>query len=442
MYRPEDLEKITSNLSRIRDEAAKIYLDKYEEPSAKEYNNVMNDIKKYIKEKELIIYGGYAQNALISKKSSSDEFYNELSRADLEIYSPNPIKDAMGLSDILFKKGYKYIVCEEGVHNETYKIFVNFLNFSDISYMDPHVFKNCPYILIDGLKMTHPHFMLVDAFRVYADPMTSYFRLEKTFTRFTTLMKHYPFDSKAEYNQISYKTNKDTDMILRFIRKHILHNSKLVVFGQYAFNYYAKKVDNKLLIKNNNIQVTTTEFKKDFDKILKILKSKFGSKISYQLYHPFFQFYDERVEFIYNGNVILKLYGNNNRCIVHNYSDKKRTYFSTFLLTMLYLLVDYNLAKINNDKIEESNILSLIVRLMSIRDKYLDARDLTVLDKSPFQEFTYECFGEPVDPIRSARLKMQEKKDSGKKIKFRYNPTGNPGKVPSFKFDNSSGKKK
>ena len=109
---------------------------------------------------------------------------------------------------------------------------------------------------------------------------------------------------------------------------------------------------------------------------------------------------------------------------------------------MLYLLVDYNLAKINNDKAEEANILSLIVRLMSIRDKYLDARDLTVLDKSPFQEFTYQCFGEPVDPIRSARLKMQEKKDLGKKIKFRYNPTGNPGKVPSFKFDNSSGKKK
>ena len=53
--------------------------------------------------------------------------------------------------------------------------------------------------------MTHPHFMLVDAYRVYADPMTSYFRLEKTFTRFSTLLKYYPFDVKAEYNKLSYK---------------------------------------------------------------------------------------------------------------------------------------------------------------------------------------------------------------------------------------------
>ena len=46
--------------------------------------------------------------------------------------------------------------------------------------------------------------MLVDAYRVYADPMTSYFRLEKTFTRFSTMMKYYSFDTKAEYNKLSY----------------------------------------------------------------------------------------------------------------------------------------------------------------------------------------------------------------------------------------------
>ena len=49
MYREEDFEKINKNLSRLRDEAAKIYLDNYEEPSSREYDNVMNEIKKYIK---------------------------------------------------------------------------------------------------------------------------------------------------------------------------------------------------------------------------------------------------------------------------------------------------------------------------------------------------------------------------------------------------------
>ena len=41
MYRQEDFDKINSNLSRLRDEAAQIYLDKYEEPTSKEYMLLM-----------------------------------------------------------------------------------------------------------------------------------------------------------------------------------------------------------------------------------------------------------------------------------------------------------------------------------------------------------------------------------------------------------------
>ena len=224
MYRQEDIEIINKNLSTISREAAKIYLDNYEEPSTREYLEVMKEIKEYIKKNDLIIYGGYAQNALIGAKNRDDEFYDELSRADLEIYSPDPIRHSMELTDMLHKKGYKHVECKEGVHNETYKLFVNFLNFSDISYMDNHVFKNCPTIKVEGLKMTHPHFMLTDAYRVYADPMTSYFRLDKTFSRFSTLMKYYPFDSKAKFNKLTYKRSKDIDFVLRFIRKHIIHD--------------------------------------------------------------------------------------------------------------------------------------------------------------------------------------------------------------------------
>ena len=439
MYRQEDFDKIISNLSKIRDDAAKIYLDNFEEPSTKEYEAVMSEIKKYIKKRGLIIYGGYAQNALIKAKNSSDVFYNELSRADLEIYSPEPIADAMALTDLLHKLGYKYVECKEGVHNETYKLFVNFLNFSDISYMDPTVFKNCPYVVVEGLKMTHPHFMLVDAYRVYADPMTSYFRLEKTFTRFSTLMKYYPFNPKFEYNKLSYKRTEENDNVLRIIRKHIIHNSKLIVIGHYAYNYLVKKESEKNAIDFQYIQLISTDFKKDFDKINKILKDEYRSKVRYIRYHPFFQFYDEHVEFTYNGKVVLKLYGNNDRCIVHNYSEKKRTYFATFLLTFLHLLIDYNYAIINKDVNEEMNHLTLIVRLLKIRNNYLEARNLTVLDKSPFQEFTFKCNGTPVDPIRSSLLQGLENKKAGKKMKFSYRSTGTPGKVPNFKFNNSSG---
>lgn len=441
MLKSDDYNIILDNLGDIEKKALKYYQDNYEEPTREEYDMVINDIKDFIKKEGLIIYGGYAQNRLIGVKNKADEFYGETDRPDLEVYSPYPIEDSMKMADMLYKKGYKYVVCEEGIHNETYKIFVNFLNFSDISYMDPYVFNNCPYKLVDGLKLTDPMFMQVDAYRVYADLLTSNFRLTKTFRRMTTLLRYYLLDEKNEYNKISYNSNEVEKEFLRFIRKEIIHNSKLIVVGQYAYNYLVKKVNPKYEIDVEYYQLISSDFRKDFDKINKILKKKYGSKTSYKLYNPFFQFLDERVEFLYNGKVILKLYGNNSRCIVYQYSEKKKTYFGTFILVMLHLLIDYNHAKIDNKKQEESNNASLIVRLNNIRNEYFEKNKLNPIDKSPFQEFSYQCFGVPIDPIRSSRLKMVEKKESGKKIKFRYTPTGEKSRVPSFSFKNSSGLK-
>ena len=440
MYREDDYDLIREKLNQIEKKALKYYQDNFGEPTREEYDKVMNDIKKFIKERGLIIYGGYAQNRLIGIKNSKDEFYDETDRPDLEIYSPEPIKDSMEMADMLFNKGYKYVVCEEGVHNETYKVFVNFLNFSDISYMDPYVFQNCPYILDNGIKLTHPLFMQTDAYRVYADLLTSNFRLTKTFCRMGTLMRYYPFEEKAEYNKLTYKSNENINTVLRFLRKHIIQKSKLVVIGQYAFNYFAKKLDDKKVIDVEYYQLLSSNFREDFDKIIKAMKKQFGKDIHYKLHYPFFQFFDERVEIFYKNKVILKLYGNNDKCIVYKHSDKKRTNFGTFILTILYLIADYNFHIVNKNKEEESNILSLIIRLNKIRNEYLEKNKLTVLDSSPFEEFTYKCFGEPIDPLRASRLKMVENKDAGKRIKFRYNPTGKPGKVPSFKFNTSSGK--
>lgn len=443
MYRIDDLDLIKENLSRISDEAAQKYLDSYEEPTKEEYINVMKDIKSYIKEKDLIIYGGFAQNVLIGEKNREDQFYKATNRADVEVYTPDPIGDGIRIADMLHKKGYKMVQCKEGIHNETYKIFANLFNFADISYMDPNVFKNCPYIKVNGLKMAHPHFMFTDAYRVYADPMTSYFRLDKSFNRFTTLIKHYSFDEDAEFNKLTYKKTKENDEIRKFIRKKIIHNSNLVVIGHNAYNYLVKKLDKKHAINFNYIQIISSNFKCDSEKITKILKEKYGKKIYFKRYHPFFQFHGERIEYEYDGKVVLKLYDNNDRCIIYNFSEKKNSYFGAFSVVMLNLIADYNFHIVNENKEEEKNYLTMIVRLIKIRNEFLEKNKFTILDDSPFREFNvYKCFGKPLDPIRSSFLKGFDKIKKGKKAKFSYTPTGKPGKVPSFRFNDSSGKLK
>lgn len=437
MYRQLDIDTILNNIDKIEDQAKTIYLNSYE-PTMDESKNVYKDIKQFIKDKKRIVYGGYAQNELIRAKNENDVFYKEIDLADIEFYTPDPIGDMIDLCDMLYQKKYKYIDGKEGVHNETYKIFVNFINYCDISYMAPEIFNNIPTITIDGLRLSHPHFMLIDAYRVYTDPMTSYFRLKKTFTRFTKLINYYPFNENMTYNKIDYTDNKKED-VLEFIKKKIIRNSNLIVVGHFAFNRLMKKakMSDQYIVDEPFYQVISINYSKDIDSIHNILRKQFPS-ITKKTYYPFSQFLDKSSEWYIGDTLVLRIYGNNDKCTVYTKSHKKIKY-GTFQLLFLYSLIHYNMGIIRKNKFNEVVYGTMIVRLIKARDKYLDDKKITVIDKSPFQEFTVKCIGEPKDLLRSSFLDRTKKRESGKRATFLYKPSGSAGKKPIFTFDDTSG---
>ena len=443
MYREKDLKEIYDNLSNLEDKAQILFNDKYGEPSVDEMSRVYGIIKDYIRDNNLIVYGGYAQNALIKEMNPKDVFYKETDNPDIEFYSYEPLKDLIQLCDILHKEGFENIEGKEGVHPGTYKIFVNFHNYTDFSYMPKNIFQNCPVIKVEDMRMTHPHFMLIDAYRVYADPMTSYFRLTKTFTRFNTLMKYYPFNDNAVYNNIEYSvelTEKEYDTINRFIRKKIVQNSKLILIGFHAFNRLMEKakMNKDMIVQEPFYQVISSYYKKEKEFIYNTLNREFKN-IEKKEYHQFFQFFDETTEYYYKNQLILRLYGNNERCIVNKYSEKKKIHYGTTQLQILYLLGHYNIAVIRKNNFNKAVYMAMITRILKARDKYLSATKKTVLDDTPFQEFVLECIGKPVDPIRSSLLEGLKRKQQGKRMKFSYRPSGNPGKIPDYRFDNMTG---
>lgn len=440
MYRQIDVDSILKNIDTIETDAKTIYLNSYE-PTMSEINNVYKDIINFIKEKNRIVYGGYAQNSLIRVKNKDDVFYRDSDVADIEFYTPDPVGDLIDICDMLYKKQYKYVEGKEGVHNETYKVFVNFINYCDISYVPPEIYRSLPTIKVDGMQMVHPHFMLIDAYRVYCDPMTSYFRLKKTFTRFTTLMKYYPLNENAVYNKIEYdKPNND---VMHFIRKSIIHNSKLVVVGHYAFNQLMKqaKMPDNYLIDIQFYQLISIDYTKDVETITRKLKSMFP-KIVYKSYYPFSQFLDKSMEWYIGDTLVLRVYGTNDRCIVYRYSEKKKTYFGTFQLLFLYNLIQYIMGIIRKNKFNETVYLTMLTRMLKARDKYLEDNKLTVLDKSVFQEFTLKCIGEPKDILRASLLERTLKRQNKQKSSFIYTATGKPGNKPKFSFPNTSGNRK
>jgi len=440
MYRDIDLEIIKKGMDDIKEEAMKKKLDTLE-PTITEFRDVYNNIIDYIKRKKKIIYGGYAQNHLIKMKNKNDAFYKETDLADIEFYSHEPLTDVVELCDFLHSKGFSHVEGKDGVHPETYKIFVNYQNYCDLSYMPKNVYDNLDYIEDKGLRFTHPHFMLVDAFRVYSDPLTSYFRLDKTFSRSSTLIRYYPFSSSFESDRPSYPSKLDNlNFIKRFVRHKVLHHSQFIVIGHYAYNYLVKKA--KLNLEFDNFtyyQAVSINYKEDNEKVGKFLKDEFKDKLTIKHFTPYFQFYDAHTEYYYKDVCIFKLYGHNNRCIVNNFSEKKEVFFGTFQLIFLYLLIDYQYAKTQRNKVEERNYMIMITRLLKARLAYLDSHDITILDKSPFQEFTLQCIGTTEDPLRMVLLERKRKREAGKQMTFNYSPKGTPGKVPVFRFNNTSG---
>lgn len=436
MYRYDDIEKIKLNLDNIVEEAITIYKTNYE-PTLDESRNVYKELLNFIKNKKRIIYGGYAQNSLILMKNKNEGFYKEIDTPDIEFYSYEPVIDLIELCDYLKTKNFKYIQGQEGVHSGTYKIFVNFVNYCDISYMPKNIYDNLKYIETeDKIKLAHPNFMLVDTYRVFSDPMTSYWRLEKTFKRYLKLYKHYPVVSTNDEIRFAILSSEN---ILNVIRKKIIHGSDYIVVGSYAYNYYVKKINKNFIVKVNFYELVTSNLNKEATNIYNKLKSIFGDKITIKEYYPYFEFFDYRIEFLYENQVILRLYNNNNRCIVYRESEEKKTKFGTNHLVLLYLLSNYNYYLTNRNAKESNNYLNMFLNLNKAKNDYLDKHSITVLDNSPFQDFRFTCLGKPIDLIREERLGIIEKKQKGKQIKFRYDPKDTPGRVPDYIFDNISG---
>lgn len=444
MYRQKDIDIISENIDEISSEANKSYHEKFE-PKYSEIKNLFKIILNYVKENKYIIYGGYAQNELIKQKNKDDTFYSDDDIIDIEVYSPEPLKMLINLSDKLNNMEFKYIEGKEGVHIGTYKLFVNFINYLDITYIPKNIFNKMPIVEIDGIKFTHPFIMYIDTYRVFCDPMTSYFRLKKTFDRFLKIVKNYPFDENSSFNKIEYEINlteNEYNDINNFIRKKLLQKMKLILVGFHAYNRLIEKsnMEKNNLINEPYYQIISTNYKEDKKYIFNLLRNKFGNNISKKEYQPFFEFLDYTTEIYYKNSLILKLFGNNNRCIVYKFSEKKKIHYGTFQLQILYLLSNYLLSDIRNNTFDKKVYLTMVIRLLKARNLYLDRKNLNIIDESPFQSFTIKCIGKAVDSIRSSLLDGLERKKKNKPMKFIYRPKKNiPGNIPNFKFPNISG---
>jgi hypothetical protein len=182
--------------------------------------------------------------------------------------------------------------------------------------------------------------------------------------------------------------------------------------------------------------VISNNIEEDAKRILKILKKKYQD-ITMKQFYPFFVFIDGRIEFYHNKNLILRLCNNNHRCTVYNYSKNKKTHFGTYNLVYMHLLFNYQYAIVMKNTHDKLFYHKLLSNIFNIRNQYLESHNITVIGKSPFQDFTFQCVGEPMDAIRAAHLQYVEKKVN--KFKYKAKSSTPLPRQENIKYLNISG---
>ena len=188
--------------------------------------NIIND---YISKNQLICYGGMAINNIIPEKT--ERFYDEIDIPDYDCFSPNAIKDAKLLSQILITK-YENIEVKSAMFKGTYKIFINFIPIVDFTQIEYDLYEKIKQtsLKINDILYASPNYLRMNIHLELYRPLGDVSRLTKIYQRLDLLNKYYPFI----YNKHIIKT----DVQYKEYNKLTELCKKWVILGEYAMKYF------------------------------------------------------------------------------------------------------------------------------------------------------------------------------------------------------------
>ena len=480
-------DEFTEKINILQDKIQKKKVTEME-PTIDETKRVQATILKYIKDNKRKLYGGYALNKLLIDKDPKLALYGEYDTFDIDCYSPEPLSDVIKLSKILHNEGFKPVQASTADHKETYNIFVNFQEYVNFSYVPSNVYNNMRFVEIDGFRVIHPWFMMIDYFRMFSDPLGSFFRLDKAHKRYQILEKYYPLPKTKEPLKNVPKLSQNTYDVLDKCFNYLVSVNTLLFSGYYAYDYYVYVNDNNSNSNNSNnnnnkkvggkhnssrhfesnqsetyvnipyYEMYSVNYVEDGVKLLEFIDSLPNKDdFKYEEHYPFFQFFDFSTVVFYKNTPIIYLYGNNKNCIpfvsvptiqfssnnnkvtpIPGNNNINLCSFDKNLLHQLILLVK---VRVDNRNDENDTIYKTINGIVNLRDKYLTSKNIpTMGDNTVFEHLVSDCIGKQGNPKREKLISSREKFKQHKK-QFRFDPEcASPDYDPSnFRFSNSTG---
>lgn len=327
------------------------YKDKHNAYIVNNTNKIMKLVKNYIKEYQLILYGGYALNELLPKNK---KIYNDETKIkDFDCYCVNSIIHGKNLVNLLINEGYKYVVMKRGFSKDTIKVFVEFVSvcdFTEISYDKFEYYKKIS-VIKNGVHIASPIMIKASMSMELSQPHLSYYRWEKIMPRFKLICNEFK-DKNVKISKFTIEDNielykellstiKQNNIPLAGIVGYKLHNNE-DIFPLYI--YGNKMATLSVICKSESLYL--------FEKVFKKMKNSKISKISNS---DTISYIDDK------GNFILDIYIADNRCIT---ICNKQGYKVVSIIGILHLLYNDFIIYYNNDKKDIERLLFLGTKLL------------------------------------------------------------------------------
>lgn len=156
---------------------------------------LMDIVEKFLKMRKRLLYGGFAINALLPK---GDQFYDSAKELpDFDFLSPDPVTDVAELIQMFKMAGYEDVEPSLGIHEGTYKVFVNFQGVADITFCDPIIYASlfAESIEKQSLHICPVNYLRMNMYLELSRPAGDVTRWPKVYRRLLLFNRAYPFDS-------------------------------------------------------------------------------------------------------------------------------------------------------------------------------------------------------------------------------------------------------
>ena len=416
-------------------------------------DTVMNDdsremiqiLEKFLKRKRCVCYGGTAINNILPEDV---QFYNrDVEMPDYDFYSKTAKDDARELADIYFLKGFKEVEAKSGVHENTFKVFVNFIGIADITQLDERIFENLQKQAIEkeGILYASPNFLRMASYLELSRPRGDVSRWEKVFKRIILLNKYYPLTPEYNCDLLEFQRKMDfqdktTSETIFNITKDAFVEEKVVFFGGYAFSVYADFFTNERQ-KKVNPKIP------DFD-VLSLTPKKTAEKVAQRLAEAGIQDI-----FIYKHEKIGKIIPENYQITIGKEEGSRDTIAFVYAPIACH---SYNEVSVGGQKVlvaTINTILSFYLAFMFVNKWYYNKERILCMSQylfdleqanrleqtGPLKRFSTQCYGKQTTLTDLFSIKSEIYKKLGRfqnktpaqqeefeRFFFKYSPAKNP----------------